>query len=69
MKEKITIVCDDFNHVLVIVDYLYRKKIIKKIYQLNDKFAPYYGIIEVTIDKSGLRKILDSKFKNNYLLR
>jgi hypothetical protein len=64
-----TIICDNPDHIDVILQYLYQKKILKKILQINDKNAPYYGIIETSLKNNDLKKILDRKFKNIFLLR
>ena len=64
-----TIICDDPNHVDIILQYLYQKKILKKILQINDKNAPFYGIIETSLKSNDLKTILDKKFKNIFLMR
>ena len=64
-----TIICDDPNHIDIILQYLYQKKILKKILQKNDKNAPFYGIIETSLKNNDLKTILDKKFKNIFLMR
>tara|TARA_E500000178_G_C16888039_1_gene692232 strand:+ start:601 stop:762 length:162 start_codon:yes stop_codon:yes gene_type:complete len=53
----------------MILQYLYQKKILKKILQINDKNEPFYGIIETSLQNDDLKTILDKKFKNIFLLR
>ena len=64
-----TIICDDPDHIDVIFQYLYQKKILKKILKINDKNAPYYGIIETSLKNNELKKILNKQFKNIFLMR
>ena len=64
-----TIICDDLDHIDIIFQYLHQKKILKKILQKNDKNAPFYGIIETSLKSNDLKKLLDKKFKNIFLLR
>ncbi len=64
-----TIICDDPSHIDMILQYLYQKKILKKILQINDKNEPFYGIIETSLQNDDLKTILDKKFKNIFLLR
>ena len=45
--------------------YLYKRKLLKKILEINDKFDYPFVIIESTINKKDLNKIfLKSKFRN-----
>ena len=67
--KKCTIICSDYDHINIILEYLYQKKILKKILQINDKNAPYYGIIETSLKNNDLKILLDKKFKNNFLMR
>jgi hypothetical protein len=53
----------------MILEYLYQKKILKKILQINDKNEPFYGIIETSLKNNELKKILEKKFKNIFLIR
>ena len=64
-----TIICDDTSHSDIILQYLHQTKILKKILQINDKNAPFYGIIETSLKNNDLKKILDKKFKNIFLMR
>jgi hypothetical protein len=58
-----TIICDDLNHIDIILQYLYQKKILKKILQINDKNAPFYGIVETSLKNNELKKLLDKNLK------
>lgn len=64
-----TIICDNPDHIDIIIQYLYQKKILKKILQINDKNAPFYGIIETSLKDNDLKTLLDKKFKNIFLMR
>ena len=64
-----TIICDDPDHIDVILQYLHQKKILKKILQINDKNVPYYGIIVTSLKNNDLEKILNKQFKNIFLMR
>ena len=64
-----TIICDDPDHIDMILQYLYQKKILKKILQINDKNEPFYGIIETSLKSNDLKTLLDKKFKNIFLMR
>ena len=64
-----TIICDDPDHIDIILQYLHQKKILKKILQKNDKNAPFYGIIETSLKNNELEKILNKQFKNTFLMR
>jgi hypothetical protein len=67
--KRCTIICDNPSHIDIILHYLYQKKILKKILQINDKNAPFYGIIETSLKNNELKAILDKKFKNIFLMR
>ena len=41
----------------------------QKILNLNDKTEPYYVIIDTTLNKKSVSKILNRHIKNNYMLR
>jgi hypothetical protein len=66
---KCTIICDDPYHVDLILQYLHQKKILKKILQINDKNAPFYGIIETSLKNNEIKKILEKRFKNIFFMR
>ena len=51
------------------INILMKKKVFKKILNLNDKTEPYYVIIGTTLDKKSVSKILNRHIKNNYMLR
>ena len=69
-KNRVTIFCNDASILDAIVEYLYSKKIIKSILQINDKFEYPYVIIVTSIKKEEINKMLKSKiYKNNYKLR
>ena len=69
VKSKHTVFCNDREILELFFNYLYSKKILKKILQKNDKLVPYYGIIETSIEKVDLKKIIKKKFRNGLLLR
>ena len=69
MKNKYTVFCNDSEILNIFLDYIYRKKYLKKILQKNDKSSPYYSIIEISLKKSDLENIIKKKFKNVILLR
>ncbi len=69
MRKKVTILFDDPDYVDIVIDYLYRKKIIKKIIEKNDKTSPFYVIMDISIEKYSLEKILNKIIKNKYLVR
>ena len=45
------------------------KKILKKILQINDKNAPFYGIVETSLKNNEIKKILEKRFKNIFFMR
>jgi len=69
LKNKYTVFCNDSEILNIFLDYIYRKKYLKKILQKNDKSSPYYSIIEISLKKSDLENIIKKKFKNVILLR
>ena len=69
MKNKYTIICNDNEILDIFLNYMHRKKYLKKILQKNDKFEPYYGIIEMSLEKGDLKNIIKKKFRNAILLR
>jgi hypothetical protein len=69
LKNKYTVICDDIEILDIFLDFMYTKKYLKKILQKNDKFQPYYGIIEMSLSKSEIENIIRKKFRNAILLR
>lgn len=63
-----TIFVNESSTIDLILDYLYRKNILKKILDRNDKFDYPYVIIVTCLNKNDINKILKSKFYNNYKL-
>lgn len=63
-----TIFVNESSAIDLILDYLYRKNILKKILDRNDKFDYPYVIIVTCLNKNDINKILKSKFYNNYKL-
>ena len=64
-----TIVFLDKEVLYYCINILMKKKVFKKILNLNDKTEPYYVIIDTTLDKKSVNKILNRHIKNNYMLR
>ena len=64
-----TILCYDVDILDMFLDYMYRKKYLKKILQKNDKYSPFYGRIELTISKEVLNSILKRRFNNQLIVR
>ena len=56
------------DNVVLALEYLYQKKIIKKILEINDKTSPFYVRINSKIDNKSIKKLLDKYFKNMYIL-
>ena len=52
----------------LILEHLYRKKILKKIFDKNDKSDYPYVIIQSSILKSDLKRILSRKFNRKFKL-
>lgn len=63
-----TIFVNESSTIDLILDYLYKKNILKKILDRNDKFDYPYVIIVTCLNKNDINKILKSKFYNNYKL-
>lgn len=62
---KVTVFLESKDLIDIILDYLYKKKLLKKILEINDKFDYPFVIIESTLNKKDLNKIfLKSKFRN-----
>lgn len=64
-----TIIFLDKEVLYYCIDILVKKKVFKKILNLNDKTEPYYVIIDTTLDKKSVSKILNRHIKNNYMMR
>ena len=65
----VTVFAIDTNVIDMILDFLYRKKILKKIFRRNDKLDNPCCIIKITLTIKEANKILASKFYNAYQLR
>ena len=64
-----TIVFLDKDILYYCIKILSKKRVFKKILLLNDKNEPYYVIIDTTLDKKSVSKILNRYIKHNYILR
>ena len=62
---KIAVFLESSGLIDIVLEFLYKDKILKKILEINDKFEYPYVIIESTINKKDLNKIfIKSKFRN-----
>lgn len=69
MKNKYTVICLDLEILDMFLEYMYRKKYLKKILQKNNQSLPYHGIIIMSITKTDISNIIKKKFNNSLMLR
>jgi hypothetical protein len=64
-----TIIFLDKEVLYYCINLMKKKRVFKKILNLNDKSEPYFVIIKTTLDKKSVNKILNKHIKHNFMLR